>query len=149
MKTIFEKDSFSEVFERLDRLTPQSQAQWGSMNVAQMLAHCNAFQDIPMQKVQCERDFIGRFVGPFIRPMMYNDKPLPHDLSTISSIKMTDEKNFDVEKITLKSKLQEFYEAGPDSCEGVIHPFFGKLKGEQWGKGVYKHLDHHFQQFGV
>lgn len=39
MKTIFEKDSFSEVFERLDRLTSQSQAQWGSMNVAQMLAH--------------------------------------------------------------------------------------------------------------
>ena len=149
MKTIFEKDGFSEVLERLDRLSPQSQAKWGSMNVAQMLAHCNAFQDIPMQKTQSERDFIGRFVGPFIRPMMYIDKPLPHDLSTIASIKMTDEKNFDVEKITLKSKLQEFYEAGPNSCDGVIHPFFGKLTGEQWGKGVYKHLDHHFQQFGV
>lgn len=29
------------------------------------------------------------------------------------------------------------------------HPFFGKMTGEDWGHLMYKHLDHHFRQFGV
>ncbi len=31
----------------------------------------------------------------------------------------------------------------------TIHPLFGKLTPEQWGKSIYKHLDHHLQQFDV
>ncbi|MEP6513238.1 MAG: DUF1569 domain-containing protein [Parafilimonas sp.] len=27
------------------------------------------------------------------------------------------------------------------------HPFFGKLKAEEWRTLTYKHLDHHLRQF--
>ena len=30
-----------------------------------------------------------------------------------------------------------------------IHGLFGRLDGDQWGSLVYKHLDHHLQQFGA
>ena len=30
-----------------------------------------------------------------------------------------------------------------------IHAAFGRLSGAQWGRLLYRHTDHHFQQFGV
>ena len=33
--------------------------------------------------------------------------------------------------------------------DGNVHPFFGTLTGKQWGETQYKHVDHHFRQFGV
>ncbi|MGH9801334.1 MAG: DUF1569 domain-containing protein, partial [Blastocatellia bacterium] len=29
------------------------------------------------------------------------------------------------------------------------HPAFGKLSTKDWGALTYKHMDHHFRQFGV
>ena len=34
-----------------------------------------------------------------------------------------------------------------ENCTTHPHPFFGYLTPEQWGKAVYKHLDHHLRQF--
>lgn len=45
--------------------------------------------------------------------------------------------------------LNKFHKNGPETCISHPHPFFGKLTSEQWGKGIYKHLDHHLKQFGV
>ena len=40
VKSIFDAQAQTEIFERINKLTPQSQALWGKMNVAQMLKHC-------------------------------------------------------------------------------------------------------------
>jgi hypothetical protein len=31
----------------------------------------------------------------------------------------------------------------------AVHPAFGPLDPQEWGKVCWKHLDHHFRQFGV
>ena len=31
----------------------------------------------------------------------------------------------------------------------MIHAFFGKLTGEEWGRLMHKHIDHHLRQFGA
>jgi len=41
MKNIFEQKIAEEVIRRINSLTPNTKAQWGKMNVGQMLAHCN------------------------------------------------------------------------------------------------------------
>src|SRR5512141_625162 len=41
MKTLWNEDSRRELTSRLERLSPQSKAIWGKMNVSQMLAHLN------------------------------------------------------------------------------------------------------------
>lgn len=149
MKDIFNQTHAEEILNRINNLCPKSNPQWGEMDVAKMLAHCSAFQDIAMGNTFPSRGLLGRLIGKFVKPIFYNDKPLPQNMSTIPTILIVDEKEFDTEKEKLKQKIIKFQNDGPEKCANHRHPFFGKLTSEQWGKGIYKHLDHHLKQFGV
>ncbi|MFT9816008.1 DUF1569 domain-containing protein [Lysinibacillus sp. NPDC056185] len=149
MKNIFNHMHTAEVLKRIDKLSPNSQPQWGKMDVAQMLAHCSSFQDIAMGNSFPPRSWLGIIVGRFAKQIVYNDKTLPHNMSTIPTILIADDREFETEKEKLKQKIITFQNNGPEKCTTHPHPFFGKLTSEQWGKCVYKHLDHHFKQFGV
>jgi Protein of unknown function (DUF1569) len=149
MKNIFNQLHVGEILNRIDQLSPNSKAQWGKMDIAQMLAHCSSFQDIAMGNAFPSRGWLGVLIGKFVKPIFYNDKPLAQNMSTIPSIMIVDEKEFEAEKENLKQKIITFQKNGPHKCTTYPHPFFGKLTSEQWGKGIYKHLDHHLKQFGV
>ncbi|MBO0588468.1 DUF1569 domain-containing protein [Sporosarcina sp. E16_8] len=149
MKNIFNHMHTAEVLKRIDKLSPNSQPRWVKMDVAQMLAHCSSFQDIAMGNSFPPRSWLGIIVGRFAKQIIYNDKTLPHNLSTIPTILIADDREFDTEKEKLKQKIIAFQNNGPENCTTHPHPFFGKLTSEQWGIGIYKHLDHHFKQFGV
>lgn len=149
MKNIFNQLHTEEILNRIDKLSPNSKPQWGKMDVAQMLAHCSSFQDIAMGNSFPARGWLGILIGNFVKPIFYNDKPLAQNMSTIPTILIVDEKEFEIEKERLKQKIIIFQNNGPEGCTTHPHPFFGKLASEQWGKGIYKHLDHHLKQFGV
>ncbi|MDV6379276.1 DUF1569 domain-containing protein [Sporosarcina sp. GW1-11] len=149
MKNIFNHMHTAEVLKRIDKLSPNSQPQWGKMDVAQMLAHCSSFQDIAMGNSFPPRSWLGIIVGRFAKQIIYNDKTLPHNMSTIPTILIADDREFETEKEKLKQKIITFQNNGPEKCTTHPHPFFGKLTSEQWGKGIYKHLDHHLKQFEV
>ena len=149
MKNIFDHMYTAEVLKRIDKLSPNSQPQWGKMDVAQMLAHCSSFQDIAMGNSFPPRSWLGIIVGRFAKQIIYNDKTLPHNMSTIPTILIADDREFDTEKEKLKQKIITFQNNGPEKCTTHPHPFFGELTSEQWGKGIYKHLDHHLKQFEV
>ncbi|WP_262710317.1 hypothetical protein [Mucilaginibacter psychrotolerans] len=38
---------------------------------------------------------------------------------------------------------------GPEAITKKLNPFFGLLTPHEWDRLQYKHLDHHFKQFGV
>lgn len=149
MKNIFNERDTEEILSRIDKLRPNAQPQWGKMNAAQMLAHCSLFQDIAMGNSFPKRGWLGILIGGFVKPLFYNDKPVTRNMSTIPDIVITDEKEFTAEKEKLKQKIITFQENGPEKCTTHPHPFFGELTSEQWGKGIYKHLDHHLRQFRV
>ncbi|MGM0904881.1 MAG: DUF1569 domain-containing protein [Bacillota bacterium] len=149
MKNIFNPLHSEEIINRINKLNPNAKPQWGKMDVAQMLAHCSSFQDIAMENSFPARDWLGRLIGSFVKPIFYNDKPLAQNMSTIPTILIVDEKEFETEKKELKQKIITFQNNGPEKYKIHPHPFFGKLTSEQWGKGIYKHLDHHLRQFGV
>ena len=149
MKNIFDHMYTAEVLKRIDKLSPNSQPKWGKMDVAQMLAHCSSFQDIAMGNSFPPRSWLGIIVGRFAKQIIYNDKTLPHNMSTIPTILIADDREFDTEKEKLKQKIITFQNNGPEKCTTHPHPFFGKITSEQWGKGIYKHLDHHLKQFEV
>ncbi|MFD1171119.1 DUF1569 domain-containing protein [Oceanobacillus picturae] len=149
MNNIFEITYTDEILERIENLNMNSQPKWGKMDVSQMLAHCSSFQDIAMGYSLPPRGWLGILVGRFAKNIFYNDKPLAHNMSTISSILITSKKDFEIEREELKQKIITFQKNGPNACTSHPHPFFGNLTPEQWGKGIYKHLDHHLKQFGV
>src|SRR5690606_18669199 len=98
MKNIFNQLHSEEILNRIDKLSPNSKPQWGKMDVAQMLAHCSSFQDIAMGHSFPARGWLGILIGNFVKPIFYNDKPLAQNMSTIPTILIVDEKEFETEK---------------------------------------------------
>ncbi|MEC0201243.1 DUF1569 domain-containing protein [Paenibacillus lautus] len=149
MNNMYNHLDMTQILNRIDTLSSQSQPLWGKMDVAQMLSHCSAFQDIAMGITNPPRGWLGILVGKFAKPVFYNEKPLPRNMSTIPDILIVDPREFETEKEQLKEKIIAFQKNGPERCTTHPHSFFGKLTSEQWGRGLYKHLDHHLKQFGV
>jgi hypothetical protein len=149
MKNLFDPGPYAEIKERMQRLQPGSARLWGKMEVAQMLAHCKAAFKVPLSEKRLPRMFLGRLVSWMIKRKMYDDVPWKKNLPTSPEFVIKDTKDFTDEKAQLLALIDRFYEAGPEGITKYPHPFFGTFTPEQWGKSMYKHLDHHLQQFGA
>ena len=143
-KSIFDNSNYGEIVGRIESLTPETQAEWGSMNVAQMLAHCAEVQEVGNGKSLVGTPFIVKMMKGFIRKMVLNDEPYRHDAKTHPQYTMTDPKNFEEQKTRLINALEKLTADGPVSKK---HPIFGEMTGEERGWVSYKHLDHHFAQW--
>jgi len=149
MKNLFEADALAEVTSRLDTLQATSQRQWGKMDVAQMMAHCSAAMDMASGRLNIPRIFIGRVIGPFVKPIYTNETPFSRNNPTSPKLVIADHRDFASEQTQLKDKIKRFYEGGEAQCTRYPHPFFGAFTPDQWARGMYKHLDHHLRQFGA
>ncbi|MEO5891937.1 MAG: DUF1569 domain-containing protein [Ferruginibacter sp.] len=149
MKNLFDAATYDEIIQRLDKLTPQSERKWGKMDVAQMLAHSTQAFKVPLSKKKIPRIFLGRLLGWMVKSKLYNESPWKQNLPTAPDFKIKDQRIFETEKKTLRELIDAFYKAGPGGITKYPHPFFGKFTPGQWGQSMYKHLDHHLQQFGV
>ncbi len=149
VKNLFDTDAFNEILDRLNKLNPDSQRQWGKMNVSQMFAHCKEAFRVPLVEKPLKRMFIGYLFGWMAKPALYGEKPYKKSLPTAPNFIIKDERNFEEEKKELTELVTKFHQADPAVTATKVHPFFGKMTAEQWGKGMWKHLDHHLQQFGV
>ena len=149
MKNLFERETVNEILSRIDKLQPTSAAQWGKMNVAQMLAHCSAAMDMASGRLDIPRAFIGRVLGPIFKPIYTNEKPFSKNSPTAKELVCSENGDFFREREQLRSKVQQFFEGGQVQCTRHPHPFFGKLTAPEWSRGSYKHLDHHLRQFGA
>jgi hypothetical protein len=149
MKNLFDKEAFDEVNQRLNQLTPSTTRQWGKMEVAQMLAHCKEAFRVPLSDKKMKRIPLGVLLGWMMKPKLYNDAPWGKSVPTAPNFLIKDQRDFNNEKQQLTGLVTKFHTEGPERVGNFPHPFFGKLSKEQWGKSMYKHLDHHFRQFGV
>ncbi|WP_080055388.1 DUF1569 domain-containing protein [Spirosoma aerolatum] len=149
MRSLYETNSVAEILSRIDRLRPDSQRQWGKMDVAQMLAHCSVGMETATGQKKLPRLFIGRILAPFVKTSFYNEKPFNRNGPTHKDFVVADQRVFEAEKEKLVQLVKQFSAGGPAACTTHPHSFFGELTPEQWSIGMYKHLDHHLRQFGV
>ncbi len=149
MKTLFDPEAAKEVVARINNLSPGSTALWGKMKVDQMLAHCTRGLEMGTGDQNLPRPFIGRLIGGLLRSVYSNDKPFHRNSPTAPYLTVTDPRDFEQEKQKLFAIIQRFQTGGESKCTTHPHPFFGKLTPREWGIGMYKHLDHHLNQFGV
>lgn len=149
MKNLFDKDIYAEITNRMNALTSNSQRQWGKMNPAQMLAHCKEAFKVPLSDKKMPRMLLGLLIGWMVKPKLYNESPWKQNLPTAPNFIIKDERDFEKEKQELIGMINQFYHGGPENVGRFPHPMFGTFTKEQWGKSMYKHLDHHLKQFGV
>ena len=146
MKTIFDKATRDDLIDRINTLNQDSAAQWGKMNVYQMIKHCSLWEQMILNNTPYPRVFVGRIFGRMvIKAILKNDAPLRRNTPTISAFKVTED-NGDIlsQKANWIALIQSYPEKAPAT---FVHPFFGKMTREQVGQLVYKHIDHHLRQF--
>ena len=148
MKNLFEQNAYDEVTKRISKLTPQSEGQWGKMNVSQMMAHCCNQMESAFGLKDTEPNFILGLIGPLFKKKLYEDKPFKRNLPTDKSFLANDEHDFETERQRLLNLIKRFAEDKGNVIGTKRHPLFGNLTKDQWAMGTYKHLDHHLQQFG-
>lgn len=147
---IFTAEVTDKMLERIDSLTPETQANWGKMNVAQMLAHCSVTYEFIFTDKYPKPAFMMRLVLKlFVKSLVVGAKPYKRSNPTAPAFIISDERVFDDEKQKLKAYLQQVQELGADYFDGKESLSFGKLKKEEWNTMFYKHLDYHLGQFGV
>jgi len=150
MKNLFEAATLDEVQARLASLQPDSERVWGSMTVAQALAHCSLGMEMTMGDVRPPRMLVGRILGGFIKSKaLGNDEPMRRNSPTVKMLVVKDDRDFGVEQARLSGLIGKFAAGGPKGCTGHPHAFFGKLTSAEWAELTYKHLDHHLRQFGA
>jgi hypothetical protein len=73
MKNLFDPATANEVRERIGRLCPTSQRQWGKMTASQAMAHCSAGMEWAVGDRMEPRMFMGRIIGPLVKSQLLKD----------------------------------------------------------------------------
>jgi uncharacterized protein DUF1569 len=150
MKNLFEATTVSEVKERMALLQVDSARRWGKMNAAQTMEHCARGMELALGDRRPPRLLIRRILGPIIKPKAFvESEPMRRNSPTVPGLAVTDERDLEKERERLCGLIDRFAAAGPKGCTSHPHSFFGRLTPDEWSAWMYKHLDHHLQQFGV
>ena len=146
METIFDQETRDKIIARINTLTEGNAAQWGKMDIRQMLAHCTMYEEMLQGKRKFKRIFLGRLFGKVAMKDIIGDaRPVKRNLPTIPELKVFEPGiNFAAEKKKWIALLDAYANFGNQDSE---HAFFGKITNQQIGYLSYKHADHHLRQF--
>lgn len=147
MKTILDKTTRAELILRINTLSEKSTAQWGKLNIYQMLKHCTLSEELNLGKQKYKRVFIGRLFGKMsLNSILKDEKDLKRNSPTLNEFKIVGSGDVISERTKWISLLEEYTNF---SNHDFVHPFFGTMTKEQVGYFVYKHTDHHLRQFNA
>jgi hypothetical protein len=150
MNNVFEATVNTAIIERINKLTPSTQAKWGKMSVDQMLAHCNVTYEMVYENKHPKPGAFKRFLlKSFVKPLVVTEKEYKKNSQTAPEFKIVDTRNFENEKSRLIAFVTKTQQLGASHFEGLESHSFGKLNATEWNNMFYKHLDHHLSQFGV
>jgi hypothetical protein len=150
LPNIFNKDISENIIQRINQLKPGTQAQWGKMDVAQMLAHCNVAYEMVYEDKHPKPNFLMKILlKSFIKQTVTGEKPYKRNSQTAPAFVVKDPKDFEKEKKRLVSYIHKTQQLGEAHFDNKDSHSFGKLSITEWNNMFYKHLDHHLHQFGV
>ena len=149
-KNLLQPEVREQILSRFNRLTPQTQRQWGKMNVNQMLYHTAAGLRIAYGEIITapQGNWLKKKLMRFV--ILKTDMPTPKEkaetfpeINTVArSINPAD---FNVELDKIIELLNHF----PTKQTAPSSGFLGKMSKENWARLQYPHLDHHLKQFEV
>jgi oxepin-CoA hydrolase/3-oxo-5,6-dehydrosuberyl-CoA semialdehyde dehydrogenase len=140
--------------DALQQLNADAVPAWGVMNAQEMVEHVNDFYNVSLEKIvfPCltPADHLPKY-----KEFLYSDKPFKENTKAPAEVlgdrplplrtsSLQDAKS--VLTLTV-NKFKTYF----DSRDGYtsVHPVFGALTYEEWCMLHYKHVQHHFKQFGL
>ncbi|HLP56940.1 MAG TPA: DUF1569 domain-containing protein [Fluviicola sp.] len=150
---MFIETDLETILSYLDRLTPETKAQWGQMGAQRMVEHLTESLQIATgknpQPLEIPEERIERMIA-----FLASDKPLMQNVAVpfatpeMNSKLRHDELDLAIDEFVEEwLYFEELYDSNPERT--AIHPYYGPLNYEQWMRLNQKHLTHHFRQFGL
>ena len=146
MKSLFDTTDKQEIIARIQSLTPETQGQWGKMDVAQMLKHCTMPLQLALTNPKPKASFLLKLLGRLLKKSVVGPTPFKKNLFTPKEFMIVSYEDFEIQKQSLLSLINKFT---MNNITDPKHPVFGTLTELEWGHSQYKHLNHHLTQFGV
>jgi hypothetical protein len=149
-KNLLQPEVKAEILSRISKLNPQTQRQWGKMNVNQMLYHTAAGLKIAYGEISTapRGNWLSKQMMRFF--ILKTDMPTPKEKAEtfpeINTVTLgINPADFHVEQ----QKLIELVKNFPAKQLHHASSLLGKMSKENWARLHYTHLDHHLKQFGV
>ena len=149
MDTLFDADECERIVCRIESLSPAATRQWGRMDAAQALAHCAAALEGATGDRPLRQKFIGKVLGPLFRRKLLGPEPFARNAPTDAALVVSDARDLARERARLLAAIRKFVAGGREAAARYPHAFLGRLSGDEWGRIMRKHLDHHLRQFGA
>ncbi len=146
---IFNEEEYQSIIIRLESLSNSSEKQWGTLTLPEMLEHCTLQLKMALFEIQGTKKeglFIlrigfGKWLGLY-GPRWKKGSITPTQMNIKKQKPVI--KNFSEERKQLVNYLQMVHHKN----NFQEHPIFGNLNKKDWGRLIWKHLDHHLRQFG-
>ena len=147
MVSIWDESTRHQLLTRLDGLAADAPSRWGKFTCPDMLAHLNDSMRMPLGELTPApknlpiRFFPLKQLIIYVLPFPKGAPTAPELIARRGTAVWSDElKGFR----GLLNRLAAMPPAGP----WPDHPAFGRMSRADWGVLVYKHVNHHFTQFG-
>lgn len=142
----------TEVPTVLEALKPTTPRKWGTMSATKMLDHLLAGTLLMLSKREVLLGVDAEKL-PRLKAFLMSDKPFAEGApkpELYTEYETAAPEDFEGTKAAFLHALKNFdYVTSTESDFWSFHPTFGKLTAEETRQLQYKHIRHHFQQFGL
>ena len=144
MPTLLNSTDREAILQRLRRLQPSSQPNWGTFTAPKMVCHLADSLRVSLGDLQAKHvdTFLSRTLIKWL--VVYSPMPPPPGKIQTSPEMLTSAPTTWAEDLATVETLIGRMAATPVAS---THPFFGPLDHGGWGRLTWKHLDHHLRQF--
>lgn len=131
---------------RLERVTPESRAQWGTLDAPRMMCHLSDALDSGLGVFEVPR------TGPWVlrhfpmKQLALYVIPMPKGARAPRELLGTAPGNFEEDRRRVVERIERM--AAAPRGMGPEHFLFGPLSQDEWNALNWKHVDHHLRQFG-
>lgn len=144
-----------EFFENsINALQEETKPLWGTMSAQHMLEHLEFTYRIASGEIQDFEITTPENILEKVHATLYNYKKMPREydfpLAEKSQIEVLKHDNFEMAKTKLieaRRNYLEFFKENPSAT--LINAVFGELNRFDWYLMERKHINHHFEQFGL
>jgi len=113
MENLFQSTVAEKIFERMEKLQPETKPLWGKMNVSQMLAHCKVPLEVSLGQKKLKQTLLGILFGKMVKKQMLKPEPMKKNLPTVPDFVVRYSPDFSLEKQQLESLIRNLFQPIP------------------------------------
>ena len=153
MNNIFDQDTNSEIMQRISNLQHDDEKLFGTMTSHQAICHLLDGLKMAQNPVAASLFEASIFSTRFFKWFVIS-APIPWPKGKLDAppkvkpyfFETSPGDSFDADKENLQAELKRWLNDEIDELQPSV--MLGPLTKEQWGKMMFRHLDHHLRQFG-